>query len=263
MNLKFIKPVLLAFAMGIWVSCSELFEYSPFEAKVNSSNNNSNNIEEISQTTFNNDTLKFVVFSDSHSYYDELLDAVKSINKQGNIQFVVCCGDVTESGLAQEYTWYNDISKKIRYPLITTIGNHDYLSNGSIIYSQMFGPTNFSFTKGSYKFVIFNDIVWENSNKSPDFDWLENELDTTSIPKCILITHIPPWTDQLEGKNCDVYKNIVTHKNVMLSLFGHLHDYEEGNFNSVPFIITGSVLNRAYTIISLYHNQFSYKRIAF
>jgi predicted phosphodiesterase len=246
----------------LFTSCGKLTDYSPYDADISNTDVHSYHLDRIRQTEVS-DTVKFALIADTHSYYDDLADAISSINQQEGLQFVVCCGDITDSGLAQEYNWYCDLIKKLKYPIITVIGNHDYLSNGSVIYRRIFGPSNFSFTINDYKFMAFDDVVWENSNRSPQFDWLRSELQNDTIKKCILLAHIPPWTDQLEGIYSQIYEEIVKNSNIMLCLHGHNHQYEEKEFASVPSVVSGSVIYRSYNIISLFNNEYSIKRISF
>jgi predicted phosphodiesterase len=261
-----IKIALLLFSAAIFAGCSDLIEYSPYDTDITNSNVNTANMEVISQSNVEDDTLRFAVFSDTHSYYGEFSDAVASINRQKGLQFVVCCGDLTESGLAQEFKWYYNIARNIKYPIITAIGNHDYLSNGSNIYTKMFGPTNFSFTNGAYKFVVFDDIVWENNNSSPNFEWLQSELSADTTKKCILIAHISTWSDEFIGDNAPLgqkYEDIIAQNKVMLCLHGHDHSYKEKVYPTHTSVITGSVSHRTYNIISLHENQFTLRQIPF
>lgn len=244
------------------VSCSHLFEYSPYDTNVNANNINVAEINTISATSVTQDTLAFAVISDPHENYDDLTAAINSINKHRNLKFVVCCGDVTNADLAKEYNWYYTTIKKSKFPLITVIGNHDYLSNGHTAYKQLFGSPNISFVYGNYKFVLFDDIVWENNNQSPDFEWLLSEL-TDSSHYNILLTHIPPWTDQLEGANCLRFTQVVTPENTILCLHGHEHEYKQTNFNGIPSFVVGCIKDRGYLIVKLKGNTAIAERMFF
>ena len=190
----------------------------------------------------------------SHDYFDDLKEAIRSINGKDGLQFIICCGDITARGISQEYIWYREITKDFKYPLFTVIGNHDHRSNGKIIFERMFGPLNMSFTYGGYKFILFDDVVWENNNKAPDFEWLEAELEKDELP-VILITHIPPWGDQLIDVYDDRFRQIIVESNIILSLHGHHHSPCEEIFAQVPAVITGSVEENVYRIVKLTANH--------
>ena len=247
---------------GMIHACEDLIEYSPYDTDVASEDININSISQISENTEPADTCKFALISDPHTYYDELADAIKSINQQEGLQFIACCGDVTDLGLRQEFIWYRDIIMDSQYPVITVIGNHDHRSNGLKIYKRMFGPPNLSFTSMNYTFILFDDVVWENNNKSPDFAWLQTELEESEYPG-ILLTHIPPWTDQLEGIYCLTFEEIVSESNLILCLYGHQHMFSQQEFGGVPAIVADDITGREYYIIKLYGSQHKIERIHF
>lgn len=242
--------------------CTDLFEYSLYDTPVKSHNMNFTNQKLIQDKYIETDTLKFVLISDTHTFYDDLNDAVKSINKIKSLHFVICSGDVTDTGLNQEFKWYKDIIQKMNVPVITAIGNHDYRSNGHHSFTQYFGNPNDTFSLGKYKFVLFDDVVWENNNKSPKFEWLHAIL-SNSNGNTILITHIPPWTDQLEGVYNLLFKQIVTPGNAMLCLHGHEHSYMETRYNGILTVVSGSIGKRSYNVISLVGSQVFIQRVDF
>lgn len=128
------------------LGCSRLIEYSPYDAPVKSRGLNISQAEKITDIPFlRSDTLKFVLFSDTHYNYDDMADAIKSINAESDLLFAVSCGDITFFGLEKEFEWYLETAGDLRHPLVTAIGNHDYLANGLDIYKRLFGDPNFSF----------------------------------------------------------------------------------------------------------------------
>lgn len=242
--------------------CADIIEYSPYDISVASEHININAIGQIVQNTDYDDTVKIALFSDSHVAYDELYDAINHINQHDGLQFVICCGDITDRGLYQEFEWYREIISHSRYPVITVIGNHDYRSNGLKIYEKMFGPSNMSFTFLDYNFIMFDDIVWENNNKSPRFDWLQVELTKNNSPG-ILITHIPPWSDQIEGLYTLVFEKLISESNLILCLYGHQHAFTERFFAGVPAIVSNNISDKEYYIIKLYGIHYKIELIKF
>jgi Icc-related predicted phosphoesterase len=206
--------------------------------------------------------LTFALFSDPHYFYDELASAVKSINEHKNISFVAIDGDITHLGLAKEYEYFWRQVKKLHYPYVTIIGNHDHLSNGKKVFEKMFGPVNYSFKLGEYKFITFNSVVWENGNTSPDFDWLNNEI-STSDEKCVVFSHIPPWTDQFTKEYTDKYYSIMATPKVIASIHGHQHHYEDTIINAKRYFVTEAVFEHEYYIIHLIGNKMDVERINF
>ncbi|MCX7986042.1 MAG: metallophosphoesterase [Bacteroidales bacterium] len=244
----------------LFAACSDMVEYSPFDTLVIEKDINQRNIDKIEISSV--DTLSFAYLSDTHNFYDQLLKAIKYINSDKTIQFVIVGGDITNLGLVQEYEWYYNIMKKLHFPFITGIGNHDYLSNGGRIYKKMFGATNFSFVKGNYKFIFFDDVVWENDNSSPNFEWLSSQLKDT-LHKNILVTHIPPWSDQLENKYEPVFSQILQSHPPIISLFGHTHVFEQGTYAKSPYLITGTIEDKTFLKVKIRGNKVSFEKIQY
>lgn len=245
----------LASLVFLVASCEEIIEYSVFDADVKSEKLNILNCGKLSCDGIPvTDTVKFAVFSDVHEYYDEMSAAIKSINQQPDLQFVICGGDITNSGMVREFQWYADIARKSKYPIFTAIGNHDHLANGLLIYERLFGDPNFSFAYGGYKFVVFNNTMLENYNKSPRYQWLRDELSDQSNIN-ILISHIPPFAAEIDDLNRIVFNNITTAGNVKLCVHGHAHRFSDSVYNDIRTIVAGDISDNEYYMIKLVGDQ--------
>ena len=114
---KNIATIIILLQFLLLSACSDLFEYSTFDTNIKTHDLNKINSAKISDELLSvSDTLKLVMFSDTQDNYDDMSDAIGSINKLSGISFVVCCGDITNSGLIQEFEWYADVAKESRYP---------------------------------------------------------------------------------------------------------------------------------------------------
>jgi Icc-related predicted phosphoesterase len=231
-----------------------MIEYSPYDTDVPDIDYNTSQILAMNDHLKSEDTLSFALISDSHTSYDELEKMIKVINKIEGLTFIANCGDLTDAGLADEFERYHKIISKSGYPVVSLIGNHDHRSNGAQIYQKIFGQPNQSFVSGDYKFVLFDNVIWENNNLSPKYDWLINQLADTNHTN-ILLTHIPPWSDQFEGLNNLVYKQIVAPQNTLLCLHGHLHHHTDTTYNGIRTIVSGSVDEAGYSIVKLFNKQ--------
>jgi 3',5'-cyclic-AMP phosphodiesterase len=262
-----LKKRVLLFSAGLiltllFSACDELFDYSVYDNDVNYSGVNNSNLEMVTNLS-SGDTITFAFFSDTHSYYDEFASAVKSINKNDSIQFAICGGDITEAGLSKEFNYYYDIADDLNVPVITAIGNHDYLSNGASIYTAMFGDSNFSFYMGNFHFVFFNDVIWENNNQSPDFDWLNNTLQSDTVSKAIIVSHIPPWDEQFNESYSAEYSDIVSKSSAMLALHGHFHSYQITQYAGIPALVATTIYNRHYYVIRVWGKNYSITDVSF
>lgn len=258
-NIRYLFFILLILAS----SCSEVLEFSPHDADVENRDLNIFYTKNLNLLGYQNtDTLSFVVFSDPHFYYDRLASAIKSINSLNNIAFVVACGDITETGMAKEYEYYWKRVKKLKFPVVSVVGNHDYLSNGGKIFKKMFGHPNFSFLCGNYKFIAFDDVIWEKGNVRPDFEWLKNEVEM-SDQKCIILTHIPPWGDQFTDEHREEYYKIAANEEVLLNVHGHEHKHRDTIVHNKRYLVNEALFDNEYYVVHLTGNEVIIDKIRF
>lgn len=250
----------LPFICSLLTSCSDLIEYSPFDADVSSMDINKDHIYRITEGPVM-DTLKFAVFSDVHEDYDAMHDALKDINRRNEAGFVIVNGDVTNAGLSQEFEWYASVIPSSAVPVVTVIGNHDCLANGLLIYKRMFGAYNRSFVTGGYKLILFNNIIWENNLTSPDYEWLREEL--ASEYHNILLSHMPPITSDIGALHRIVYNSIADSTNTKMAIHSSAHRYSEYDYYGIPSLITTTVKDREYYLIKAFNGEFKVTRMNF
>jgi len=253
-------PSLLRLALlliTLMLSACDLVEFSPYDDKVDSDFKDLTklNLSRLSNSlsTAEKDSFDFAVISDTHIDYDELHKAVKWINNCPRIKLLVHLGDQTDTGLKYEYENTARELQNLNIPYIVVIGNHDYLSQGSRIYSKIYGPKNFSFTVGSNKFIAFDDVVWENNNSKPDFIWLKNELSGWQGNQFLLM-HIPESSDQMESYQAE-YQSTISGTPGLIRLHGHTHSF----LNNWPQLTTGRLKDGLICIISVRKNTVSFR----
>ena len=241
-------------------SCKDLFQYSPNEVRLEEEEKNLNqkNIARL-QAIPVQDQIKFVVIGDSQRFYDELEDFVNNINLQSGISFVLLNGDITDFGLNKEFKWINRILKKLTVPYFAVIGNHDMLANGRLLYNQMFGAENFSFTYGGYKFIGLNTNSQETGydGSIPDLPWLQQELNG-NFKQAFIFSHVPPFSDQFDKNKIHDYTSLLKTNNVGMSIHGHQHDYSYSfpYADGVPYLVVASMNKRSYAVVSV-NNEFT------
>jgi Icc protein len=257
--MKFIKIIVL-FALTITFSnCDNLFEYSVYGANVKKAHKNTTakNSKLLENIKLESQDFKFAFITDVHYFYDNLRTVIDDINKSDDILFVIFGGDIADQALLKEFEIFSDIMQNLNKPYFTVIGNHDYNSNGSIIYKEMFGDYNYSFEFNNNKFVLFDDIIWE-SNKDPDFDWLSLELfDSARFNQVFAFAHIPiVVSDDLSVEMKETYRSIMIDNNVSLSIHGHTHSYfyEEGK---VDYLIVPALKEPTYGVIHVKDDMFN------
>mgnify|MGYP000977378670 CR=1 FL=1 len=228
--------------------CDRLFEYSPYSANVRKSFEattayNLQKIKAIETETGGIVEFKVALISDSHLFYNGLVDIINLINEDEEILFVIHGGDMTDNGMLKEYEIFHNLMNKLKKPYLTAIGNHDFLANGRQIYDEMFGEENYSFVFKNCKFIFFRDVIWENNYEEPDFFWLKAQLENSEdCSRIFVIAHIPPWSDQFSYSTSLIYKTLMDTFNVDLSIHGHHHDHEYFEYynDSVKYLIIGA-----------------------
>ena len=235
---------LIAMVLLTICSCDKLTQYSPYDANTEQSNVNALNISEIESLQLPDDTITFIALSDTHTKYSDLRAAVTTINEMEGISFVIVCGDITDWGLFNEFDDYYHLISRLNIPFVTLIGNHDYLSNGKLIFNKMFGPTNFYFDIGNYRMAVFDNVVWENGNQEPDFNWFQQTLNVPEGMTSVACYHIHRFDPQLENGYADKMLGIIEKNPVSLSIFGHGHDYWEEKENNRRYIMVPDITMR-------------------
>jgi 3',5'-cyclic-AMP phosphodiesterase len=243
------RSTLTAVVLAAFVAAAGCLRATPFDASVPEVDRdmNARNLQMLAARPPRGPALKLGFMSDTHSYYEQVDRIVAAMNARSDLDLVVIGGDLTDFGLKQEFEWALDRFEKIQVPWVTAIGNHDALSNGKIIFREMFGPYDFSFQYGGIKFVFFNSNGYEFPEANvPDLDWLDRELsDLGGASAAIVVTHHPP--DSKEGippEKLPRYEQILSDRGVILNTHGHVSQFKvfrEGNtaYLNVDRALTG------------------------
>lgn len=179
------------------------------------------------------------------------LKIIRNINREGrfkekaDIIAVFTTGDNTFRGAASHYKNYVKIVSMLKFPVITTPGNHDYDRGGGRRFKEYIGPEEFAFARGDSRFIVINDADGDMSDEK--LRWFENELKNGAGYKHrFVFMHKPPfnpyqqswyriensaWTARFR-KLCEEYR-------VDIVFAGHEHMFKEAVFNGVRYIVTG------------------------
>lgn len=236
----------------VLLSSCDKFEYNPFQIdnSVRPSDLNAKNISQLlSGESVADDTVTILFTGDSQRFYDRLDDLIQKVNQHSNIDFLLLNGDISNYGLLQEFLWVYERLEGLNFPYICVVGNHDLVSRGSEIYTEMFGPLNFTFTYKNYKFLCHDDNSREYnfSGNIPDLNWLSTELNNSSASWYVAASHIPPWNDDFDQTMVQDYTNLFSSKpGFIMSLHGHLvapfaPDIRYYNSDSIPYLVSSGV----------------------
>lgn len=251
----------------IFSSCGK-FDFNVYET------NHSKKIIEVTtayniarlQKLQNKDTLHLVFTGDTQRFFDDLSDLVNTINDLPQVDAVIITGDLADFGTAREYEWLNEQLIKLKVPFLTVIGNHDCIANGTVLYEEIYGPLNYSFTWNDIRFVMHNTNGREFSFNGtvPDLTWMQQQLsDTAQYRCCIFASHVPPDNEDFDAALVNNYIRLIREaKNTVFSCNGHRHGYGLGQpfQDGIWYLNTSSPSNRIYSHITIYPYALTGKR---
>lgn len=261
---RLLSGLLLAFVL------SGCIEFSPYEVETTERGRTAENIAALATDSSHAFTpFKFVLLSDSHADYENLRKAVARINRRDDISFVLHGGDLTDSGLLQEYEWTDELLSQLQIPYLTVIGNHDALNSGKQNYAAIYGEFDYSFVFNQVKFVALNSNSWEFDNDVPRLDWLAEQLGDFHLYRHqIVLTHILPQDDRFPPAIARDYQQILEENFVSLIGGGHSHNYhytEEILSSGLPigYLICGAIGKETYVVVSVEADGVSHQRVYF
>jgi predicted phosphodiesterase len=122
-------------------------------------------------------------------------DLQKSLTLFNNIvDFVCVCGDLTESGTAEQLQEYKDfISTYSSKPVYAVSGNHESYSSldmSTVIQTYTNQPLYYSFTKGNDVFIMVGIIGEYDLFTSTELQWLYETLETNRNKRCFVFQHV-------------------------------------------------------------------------
>lgn len=241
------------------------FKASPYTTNTPKIKRNETNLELIMQNEPNvGPNFKVAFISDTHNYYDKLEQAVKAINSNGPYAFVVVAGDITNHGLLEEYDEARTMLNKLNVPYLMAIGNHDLLSHGDKIFARMFGATDYSVVYKNVHFIFFNNNNWETSGVVPDKNFVESQLQASTSPFKILISHVSPEDkDRFSDDVAQEWRTLVTTFGVNYYLNGHDHNPKVTTFGTGLRITIGSPEKSSFYELEVTPGGITYKKIHF
>ena len=80
-------------------ACNDVFDVHPYDVNYKGeTHHNKQAIAEIEQRFASRDSLRIAFISDTHGWYTNTKAEIDDINKRNDIDFVVHCGDLTDTG---------------------------------------------------------------------------------------------------------------------------------------------------------------------
>lgn len=265
--MKFLNRVTLLSVCTLF-SCN-LIEYHPYDVDVTGPTGiNERNMKLIETSCEGQDTIRFAVISDTQRWYDETQAAVRSINADPTIDFVVHCGDISDFGVTKEFMWMRDILQNLHVPYVCLIGNHDCLGTGEATFCRVFGKTNFSFTAGNNHFLCLNTNAFEfdYSVPIPDFGFMRTDCDSVAehVTRTVVAMHAKPFTEQFNNNVVLPFQDEL-HKfpGLAFCICGHDHRFsiDEPFRDGIPYYECGAAKSRAYLVFTLTPEDYAYEEV--
>lgn len=196
----------------------------------------------------------FAQISDTHvgsnTGAEDLRRAVRDINQNDSIQFVILTGDITEFGADQEYVLAKRILDSLRKPLHVIPGNHDanWSESGGNTVITTFGAQTCAFSFGGYRFLgtACGPFMRMGPGQIPreDILWLKAQLSQLKDPATpiIFLNHYP-----LDSSLNNWYEaiNLLKTRNIQLIVCGHGHTDHRYTFEGIPGVMGRSTLRAA------------------
>ncbi len=243
--------ILLALILS---GCDDVFKITPYDTDTSvahSALNERNIAEWRNAAATDTGAITIALISDPHYHYSDLADLVDRINSDPTVDVVIVPGDLTDQGLLQEFEWFAENMMELNAPWIATIGNHDHLGTGKIVYENMFGPRNFFVDLKGFRFIFLDNTVWE-SEFPIDMTGLTQRLATSADLTPVVIAHIPLENDQLAAGEGAQIRQVLHEHHVPLFIHGHLHAFVDNtDANGMRRVGIPWVEDREYVRITL------------
>jgi hypothetical protein len=147
----------------------------------------------------------FVIAGDSGAWADPTADGIyrQLLRQVARLDpapvFLANLGDFAGPGTRERHRHYLKLVRDLPVPDVCVVGNHDLDDPGALqAWTQVHGPTNFSFAYGHTRFVAINSglaVETPEGTEGPDDDalaFLGHSLETAHEPHRVVLMHIPP-----------------------------------------------------------------------
>ena len=211
------------------------------------------------------DYFTFAVMGDNKNSISTFNKIINSINTDKTIDFTINTGDMVFDGNPVKYNFFLKQYRQFVNPMLPVPGNHDMEDGGRDRYADIFGPLYYSYSRGKSFFIVLDDSNQENLDLW-QMKWLEEKLiESAAYDHLFVFMHVPLY-DPRKGKagqpghsleNPDSVKKILDLLKpypVDMVFAGHIHGYFKGDWEGLPYTITGG--GGAEMIYSVRENYF-------
>ncbi len=177
--------------------------------------------------------------------------------------FGVGCGDLMFDRLAL-FPEYERGVQMSGIPFFQVLGNHDVDAiaksdeHSAATFLKTFGPTNYSFNRGSIHYVVLDDVMWLGDGyigylHQEQLDWLEDDLSFIEKGQTVVVfVHIPVYSTQharigqkrperglVVANRAALYEILAPFKSQIIA--GHMHEIEHAMDGGIETHVVGAV----------------------
>jgi Icc protein len=237
------KPAFCAVFLLVCIACALLWLQHDLPQHLNSTT-----VQQIQKSLGDADNFTFAVLGDSMDNPEKFRSILAAAAAQAPA-FIVHAGDITRFGSAREFAGPVAILRACPVPVVVIPGNHDLETEKGRFFEQVFGPLDFYFQAGSFRFICINnadDALDGSFIRLPAGD-APQELEglvAGKAPVCIVM-HQPPATAAItEHVSVPVTAPLTAllqkhGPGIRAILCGHIHGYAATELEGVPVIISG------------------------
>jgi len=192
--------------------------------------------------------LTFAVLGDNRSNPAVFEQVLRHLDCDPDLAFAIDVGDMVEQGTSAQFDgFFKHLRSAARLPFLTVVGNHDLGENQDLtLYRKIFGPDYYAFQLGDHYFIVLDDNLPTGMGEA-QMAWLEQELRKSQSYKTRLVFLHVPLFDPRGGENHHCLPEATGRRLAALFHYyrvthifaGHIHSYFSGNWDGIPYTITG------------------------
>lgn len=199
---------------------------------------------------FGKNPLTFAVLGDSRDSQGIFAQVLQQISADPELAFAFHLGDIASRGKLREFQhFFEQVKTFLRIPLLAVPGNHDLDHSNwpsRQTYESFFGPAYYSFVLGPVYFLVLDNADGKGL-QGGQLAWLEAELTKArDFQHRLVFLHVPLFDPRQKSKPHAMSEADGRHLAELFKRYrvshifaGHIHGYFSGQWEGIPFTITG------------------------
>lgn len=197
-------------------------------------------------------TFRFAVTGDQHLGYSYFGRCIVPLANRAGADFLMLIGDMTNTGLQEEYHALFGALTPVQIPVLTIPGNHEYKTAGGQVYQDIFKSSDYYFDHGGWRFVCLNNA--QGALAANQLAWLSDTL-KAGPGRAIVFVHVPPagvdpnWAEAryydghywrtVFDEGATEFRDICAANHVAAVYAGHIHAFDAAQDRGTLYILTG------------------------